>query len=228
MTKNWRNEWPHWLLLVGMFVAGAIAWPHTPERVPVHWGLDGTADRYGGRVEGVLLLPLLAIGIYVLLLVSPRFDPGRANYELFAGAYRLIRLAVLALLAAIYVAALLSATGHALDMARITPLLVGILFIVIGSVMGKLRPTWFVGVRTPWTLSSARAWGKTQRLGGWVFIGAGLLLLLGGLLRLPALTIVALVALIGGSVGLYAYSYVIWRQDQGALPPAGSQPAEEG
>lgn len=228
MTKNWRSEWPHWLLLIGMFLMGAIAWPHTSEPVPVHWGFDSTADRYGGRVEGVLLLPLLTLGVYLFMLLSPRLDPGRANYVLFAGAYALIRFAVLALLVAVYGAAVLSATGNALDMARVMPLLIGTFLVVIGSVMGKLRPTWFVGVRTPWTLSSARAWGKTQRLGGWVFIGAGLLLLLGGLLRLPAITMIALVALIAGSLGLYAYSYAIWRKDRGAVPPAGSQPVEEG
>ena len=58
MAKNWRSEWPHWVILAAMFVAGAIAWPRVPERVPVHWSFDGQVDRYGGRFEGIwLLLP---------------------------------------------------------------------------------------------------------------------------------------------------------------------------
>lgn len=227
MAKNWRSEWPHWAILVAMFVAGAIAWPRVPERVPVHWGFDGQVDRYGGRFEGVWLLPLVALGLYILLRVLPRFDPGQDNYTHFAGAYGLIRLATLGILAGIYTLSLLAATGREPDVARIVPMLIGGLFIAIGSVLGKLRPTWFTGIRTPWTLSSARSWGKTHRLGGRVFIGMGLLLILGGALRLPALTATALVLVALAMVGLYGYSYLVWRQDHGAVPPAGRRPAEE-
>ena len=66
MRRFWQGEWPAWSLLAGMFVAGAVAWSRLPERVPVHWALDGTIERYGGRVEGVLLLPLLSLIIYIL------------------------------------------------------------------------------------------------------------------------------------------------------------------
>jgi uncharacterized membrane protein len=227
MGKKWWTDWPFWIVLAGMFVAGAIAWPNVPDRMPVHWGLNGEANRYGGRFEGVWLLPLLALGLYILMRVAPRADPGRANYALFGGAYAVLRFAVLLLLAGIYALALLSATGHGLNMARIVPILIGGLLIALGSVMGKLRPNWFVGIRTPWTLSSARSWGKTHRLGGWLFLGIGLLMVLGGIVGLPNLIPITLGALVAALVVLLVYSYLIWRQDQGAVPPAGSQPAEE-
>ena len=79
MGKNWRSDWPQWIILAGMFLAGAIAWPRVPDQIPVHWNINGEVDRYGGRFEGVWLLPLVALGIYFLLRVIPRFDPGRAN-----------------------------------------------------------------------------------------------------------------------------------------------------
>ncbi len=109
-------------------------------------------------------------------------------------------------------------------MTRIMPLLVGGLFIVIGSVLGKLRPTWFVGIRTPWTLSSARSRSKTHRLGGWIFLIAGLLMVLIGLLRQPVLLLIVIGALCVALIGLVLYSYLIWREDQGAQPPAGRFP----
>jgi uncharacterized membrane protein len=211
------------MLLMGMFVVAAISWTRVPERIPVHWGIDGSADRYGGRVEGVLLLPLIAAGLYLLLRFLPRFDPRRANYALGDGVYDLIRFAMLVLLAVLYAVTIFIAMGYALDMTRIVSLLVGGLFVVIGSVLGKLRPTWFVGIRTPWTLSSARSWGKTHRLGGWVFLIAGLLMALSGLLRQPILLFVVIGALCLALLGLVVYSYLLWREDQG-MPPTSGQP----
>jgi len=224
MNRLWRREWPSWVLLAGMFVMAAIAWVRVPERIPVHWGIDGTTDRYGGRVEGLLLLPLIAAGLYWLLQFLPRFDPRRANYALGGGVYDLIRFSTLVLLATLYAVTIFIAAGYALDMTRIVSLLVGGLFIVIGSVLGKLRPTWFVGIRTPWTLSSARSWSKTHRLGGWVFLVAGLLMALSGLLRQPVLLLVVVAVVCVALVGLVLYSYLIWREDQGVQPPAGRFP----
>lgn len=226
MNGLWRREWPHWLLLAGMFALAVFAWPRVPEQMPVHWGVDGTPDRYGGRVEGVLLLPVVALVVYVLLQVLPNFDPRRANYAQFAGPYALIRFATHVLLTGIYGVAIAAALGYQLNMTRIVVPAVGLLLIILGSVMGKLRPSWFVGIRTPWTLSSTRAWGKTHRLGGWIFIVVGLVMVLAGLLNLPVLLLVALAGLGVALIGLSLYSYLIWREDGGANRPPGIRPTD--
>lgn len=77
MKTSVRFELPQWLILAGVFIASLIAWSSAADRVPVHWGLNGDVDRYGGKFEGLLLLPLIATGTYVLLLLLPRIDPGR-------------------------------------------------------------------------------------------------------------------------------------------------------
>lgn len=228
MSGFWRREWPHWVLLAGMFVAAAVAWPRVPERMPVHWGIDGTPDRYGGRAEGLLGLPLVALGLYVGLRVLPRFDPRRANYGQFVGPYALIRLATLSVLAAVHGMTIAAALGRPINMSRLLPLTLGALFIVLGGVMGKLRPSWFVGIRTPWTLTSARSWGKTHRLGGWVFIVAGLVFGGAGLLGSTALLLGALIGLGVALIGLMIYSYLVWREDDGAHRPPGIRPADPG
>ena len=181
MKVSWRTEWPLWVVLAGMFVLAAITWPHAPDRIPVHWGLNGEVNGYGGKFEGLLLLPLLAAGSYLLFLVLPNFDPGRANYAQFAGAYTMLRFAIVLVLALVDGVILLWIGGHRLSVATFIPMLVGGLFLVMGSVLGKIRPNWFVGIRTPWTLSSKLAWTKTHRLGGWVFMLAGLLFLAAGI-----------------------------------------------
>lgn len=226
MKWNWRTEWPQWLLLALMFALAALNWTGAPARIPVHFGLDGQPDRFGGRLQGLLGLPLLAVGLYGLMLFLPRVDPGRANYVSFRPAYDTVRLAVLAIVLASY-GVLLANLGHPVTGGpnRLLALGVGVLFVVLGNVMGKLRPNWFVGVRTPWTLSSKLAWNKTNRAAGWVFMANGVGMMAAGALgagwALPA----GLGALVVGSAGLIAYSYFVWRGDPDKTPPAGTLPA---
>lgn len=226
MKLNWRTELPQWALIAGMFLLAAVTWPWAPDRLPAHWNAAGQIDRYGGKVEGLLALPLTALGIYLLLLLVPRVDPGRANYERFAGAYATIRLAVVILLALVYGAIHLWLRGHALDMSTAIPLLVGGLFLIIGNVMGKIRPNWFVGIRTPWTLSSKVAWVKTHRLGGWLFVALGLALVAAGVLRTAWFIYVLLAGAVLSVLWMYVYSYRVWRQDPDKVPPAGTLPGE--
>ncbi len=80
MRTNLRAELPHLAVIAAMFLLVAATWSSAPDRIPVHWDLAGQVDRYGGKFEGLLLMPLLTLGIYLLFLVAPRFDPGRANY----------------------------------------------------------------------------------------------------------------------------------------------------
>ena len=224
MKISLRSELPQIVLIAVMFVLAAITWPSAPDRIATHWNLHGQVDGYGGKFSGLLLLPLLALGLYLLLLLLPLLDPGRANYRNFARAYTIIRLAVLVLLAAIYGVTILWIHGIELDMARVVPVLLGLLFIAIGSVLGKVRPNWFVGIRTPWTLSSKRSWVKTHRLGGYLFVLAGFTLVVAGLITSTALFPVVFGLLIALTLVLVAYSYVQWRRDPEKQPPSGSLP----
>src|SRR3954462_731600 len=99
MRLDWRWEVPQLALILGMFLGSALAWNAVPDRVPVHWNLAGEVDRYGGKVEGLLLLPVLALGLYVLFIFLPRLDPRRAAYAGFARSYALIRIAIITFLA---------------------------------------------------------------------------------------------------------------------------------
>ncbi|HUX75866.1 MAG TPA: SdpI family protein, partial [Anaerolineae bacterium] len=202
-----------------------VVWPTVSSRIPVHWNAAGKVDGYGGKAEGLLLLPAIALGIYLLLLFIPRIDPGRANYVQFSGPYLIVRYAVLAMMAAIYGISLLAIKGVGFNMTRVILGVIGLLFIVLGNVMGKVRPNWFVGVRTPWTLSSKRSWVRTHRLAGWLFTLAGLIFF-----ALIAVNVSGALSLIVGSVAgviavvLIVYSYVEWRGDPEKSPPSGTSP----
>ena len=225
MKIDWRIEAPMWGLLALLFSLSLASWSGTPDHVPVHWGLNGQADRWGGRAEGLLAMPLTALGVYVLLLFLPRIDPGRANYATFARTYGILRLFVVLFLAAIHVLVLLAIRGQHVEMDAVVPFLIGALFVVLGNLLGKIRPNWFVGIRTPWTLSSKESWTRTHRAGGWVFMASGLLLMSCALFRERAYA-TSVYALIAASfLGLLVYSYVVWRKDPDKVPPAGTLPA---
>ncbi len=225
MRIRWQTELPQWLIIAAMFVAAAVLWPTTPSRVPVHWNASGQVDGYGGRFEGLLLMPLITLSIYVLLLVIPRFDPGRANYAQFAGPYMVVRYLVLALMGCIYVFTLLAIKGHQFDMTRVIVGVIAIMFIVLGNLLGKVRPNWFVGVRTPWTLSSKRSWVRTHRLGGWLFALSGVLLLVLAIVGIGASMMWVMLGILGVLVAvLVVYSYIEWRNDPEKTPPSGTLP----
>ncbi|HKQ97310.1 MAG TPA: SdpI family protein [Candidatus Polarisedimenticolia bacterium] len=209
------------VIFVAMFGWAALGWGSAPERFPMHFDLHGQVDRYGGRVEGMLAIPLIALAIYLLLLFLPRIDPGKANYANMAGPYAVIRLSIVAFFGAVHLLIQTAAHGRAVDLTNVLPFGLGVLFLVLGNVLGKLRPNWFVGIRTPWTLSSAESWSRTHRAGGWVFVATGLVTLVASVTAGRAAFPIAVGLLLLGTLGLVIYSYVVWRDDPNKVPPAG-------
>lgn len=163
-----------WLLSLLPFVLVAIAWPHLPERIPGHWGFNGQIDRYDAPATLWLMCaigPLLSLGFQFL----PRLDPKRENYEKFQPYYDFFGpLVPLLLLLCIAVTLSESLWPGQINVARAIGLMVGVLFLIIGNIMGKVKTNWFMGFRTPWALSDPDVWNKTQRLGGWTFFLSGL------------------------------------------------------
>lgn len=201
------------LVVAAMFGAAAVVWPYAPDSLPVHLGLNGEANRYGGKPDGLLAMPVVALGVFVLLQVLPRFDPLRHRYAEFATAYRVIGLAIEVFLALSYAVMLAVVLGARLNPTMVIAPMVGLLLIALGAVLDRVRPNWFVGIRTPWTMSSEYAWAQTHRAGRWVFMAMGALLVVAGLLQSTWLTYVAIAVCVLGTLGLVCYSYVLWRDD---------------
>lgn len=210
-TTRWLNI-SQWIVIGGMFVAAALAWPSAPLQLPVHWGLNGQVDRLGGKFEGLLVLPLVALLVAVLFAVLPRIDPNRARYVEFRPALATFGLGVTLVLAGVYAVLLLTAFGYALNVGLIVAGLVGALLVLIGSVLGQLRRNWFFGIRTPWTLASEASWSETHRAGRWVFVLMGIAIALVGVFQTPWALGLAVAVCVGGVLGLVGYSYVVWRR----------------
>src|SRR4029079_2201655 len=201
------------LLVVGMFGLAAWAWPRVSEPMPVHWNLQGEVDGYGSKPTGLLVLPLVSVGIYLLLLLVPFVDPGRANYQNFVKAYNAIRVVVFLVFATVHAVTVASALGHRINMTTAIMPALGIMFIVMGNFMSTIRPNWFVGVRTPWTLSSRLSWDKTHRLAGWLFLLMGALFCIVAIVPILAALISMIVIDVICVSWIIVYSYLIYRHD---------------
>jgi uncharacterized membrane protein len=227
MKLNWRAEIVQLVPIAAMLILGALCWSHVPDRIPVHWNIQGEVDGYGGKFTGLVLLPLIMLGMYLLLLVLPVLDPGRANYPSFAGAYNAIRLTLTLFFSCIYVVTVLVALGYRVNMSTVIGLAMGLLFMILGNVMGKIRPNWFVGVRTPWTLTSKLSWTKTHRLAGWLFILMGLMAVAWALVQVQWVLVLMVIVDVGCGLAMVVYSYLVYRTDPARMTPADTSPVPE-
>lgn len=216
-----RNKWIAPMTILVMILFSAVVYTRLPEQVPMHWGIDGKPDRYGGRLEGTIFLPVFTLLIWLLLANIHRLDPKKENYPIFQGAFQAIINAIIVFMGVIHVAVLGTALGWEIAVVRIISVGMGLLFAVMGNVMGQVRPNHFVGIRTPWTLNDPEVWRQTHRVSARLFVGAGLLVALGGLLLDGlALVVVLLGLILGASLGSVIYSYIAWKRLRPAQPSA--------
>ncbi|MEM8678970.1 MAG: DUF1648 domain-containing protein [Planctomycetota bacterium] len=173
MKFHWLTELPQLLILGGMFVAAWLLWDRVPEQVPVHWNASGEADRFGGRFEGLVLVPLIGVGVYFVMLLAPLIDRKNTSMAGFQRMYGIIRLAVIVFLAVVYAASIRAFWSESHRLGPLFSLGLAGLFLVIGGCMRAIPPNPYAGVRTPWTLKSDYTWRKTHELAGWVFMGIG-------------------------------------------------------
>jgi uncharacterized membrane protein len=208
-----RSKWLAPACIVAQLIFGAAIYSQLPERVPIHWNINGQVDNTAGRMVGVLLMPAIAAGMWLLLLFLPRIDPRRAAYASFADSYQVIINALTLFLTLVQIAVLGVALGWPLNIPQLIGVSVGLLFMVLGNEMGRLKPNWFAGIRTPWTLSDPENWRRTHRFGGKAFFVAGLLIVVASLLLPPTISFFVIMAgTLGAALLSVGYSYMFWRQ----------------
>jgi len=167
------------LAILATIVFAFYFYANAPRQVPTHWNIHGQVDDYSSKAFAAIFFPALILGMYFLFWLLPKIDPKRERYAKFARVYGLFRTAIVLFFVLMFFASSLAALGYNINISRIVPAGVGLLLILLGNYMGKIKSNWFVGIRTPWTLSSETVWQKTHRLGGWLFVFAGLYMLAG-------------------------------------------------
>ncbi|PEJ65042.1 SdpI family protein [Bacillus wiedmannii] len=204
------------LLITLMIIAWCAAWPHLPGEVPSHINVSGEVDGYMSKMGMMILDVAVMIFIYVLATVLPKLDPKYANYGKFSKAYMMMTGAILLFLFASNMMTLANALGYNIPIGIIMNIMIGILFIVIGNYMQQCKPNFFMGIKTPWTLSSEEVWRKTHRLGSKIMMIGGIVIIISAFLPGMWKIISLLSVVVIWVVGTMVYSYVAYKKEIGA------------
>ncbi|HKC42030.1 MAG TPA: SdpI family protein, partial [Gemmatimonadales bacterium] len=166
----------------------------------------------------VLIMPLVIIGLTGLFNVLPKLDPRRANYAKFIDTYWLIANAVILFILIGHGMIIATGLGYPVKVDRFMPIGIGLLFIVLGNYLTRVEPNWFIGIRTPWTLSSDTVWRKTHRTGGWLMVVGGFVLAASVFLPQGAFLPLLIAAILILAVIPVVQSYILWKWEQHDRP----------
>jgi uncharacterized membrane protein len=212
---NFKTESIFWVLLVIPFVYAAYVWNALPATIPVHFGIDGEPNGWGPKAI-VFLTPVIAVFNYFLFLFIGKIDPKRMNDESTAGIFNKIRWVLTIFLFFITIVATRSMVVGKWEMSG--GWMIGLpflLFAVLGNYMINVKPNWFIGVRTPWTLSSDLVWKKTHQVTGKLWFYGGLICFgLSFLIDKQYSTGLILVFAIVSSLFGVAYSFWLYKKEQ--------------
>ena len=171
-----------YLLMAAPFLMILAVYNKLPAEVPMHWNIHGEIDRYGSRNE-LFLIAGINVFLGVFMSAVAKIDPKQKNYTKFRETYDWMVIWTLGFMT-VLMGVVLTETMEpgTINISKVACIMVGILFIVLGNMMPKVKQNFFTGVKTPWALSSETVWNKTQRLGGKSMVLGGVLILLSGFL----------------------------------------------
>lgn len=193
-------------------LAGLLLWDRLPDPMPGHWNAAGEIDGYISKFWGVFLVPIISIALTGLFLIIPRIDPLKANIAQFRAAFNWFIVVFMAYMLYVYALTLVAALGTPFNMTLMLLPAVGLLFIGVGYLMSGAKRNFFIGIRTPWTLSSDTVWDKTHKLGSRLFMLGGVVTILCAFLGESGIWIM-LVAMLGASFVPIVYSYVLYQRE---------------
>jgi uncharacterized membrane protein len=208
------RRWLPASIIAGAWVFSIAVFSRLPERVPVHWNIAGEPNRYGNRIEGAFLLPVLMLAMYSIMQWYPSRDPRAANIAKFRGAYDTVVAATIAFLCGVHVLALGQALGWRVDITTVALAGTGAMLVIVGNLLPLARSNFIFGIRTPWTLSSEHVWTRAHRVGGYAAVVAGLVTIASAFLGRPVGVVIALVSVFTAGLIPVIYSYLLWSRER--------------
>jgi uncharacterized membrane protein len=171
-----KHEWHNILLLLLPVIAIPFLWDQLPAQLPTHWNWQGEIDGYSSKTTGLLLPPLINMGVYGLLLYLPLIDP-KKRITIDQKPIPALRTLIVILLAGIHGWIILNGLGTDIHSQGWLQLGLALFFLIMGNYLRTIKPNYFIGIRLPWTLEDAENWRQTHKMGSYVWVAGGLLLL---------------------------------------------------
>jgi uncharacterized membrane protein len=214
IQAKFKTEWLPVLLIIVSVVLSLYFYQHFPARVATHWDFQGQVNGYSSRAAAAGLWPVMMLALYLLFLVLPYLDPRREKYVEFAGVYHQFKNLMVIFIFILFLLTGLNGLGYTINMGLWIPVLMGALLAVIGLLLNKVKMNWFMGIRTPWTMSSEAVWNKTHQASGKVFLLSGLLIAATALVPAGSKIILFILALAVLVFALPVYSYLLYAKEK--------------
>ncbi|MEP1151673.1 MAG: SdpI family protein [Balneola sp.] len=214
IKSTFKKEWYIILVLAAPFIASIYLWNDMPDIVPTHFNAQGEADDYGPKWINAFLLPGIAVLTYLFLLIIPAIDP-KKRIERTQKPITAIRVIISIFLVGIYTIVMMKTFNVDAKIDQFVFVGVGLLIVVVGNYMNSIKPNYFIGLRTPWTLENPEVWKRTHRFSSKLWIIGGSFMIISTFipsLRGSLYVIVGLVAIL--AIVPFAYSYVIFNKLQ--------------
>ena len=202
------------IMISGATIAGLLLWNRLPDQMASHWNMNDQVDGYISKIWGVFMVPLITLGMFVLFLVIPSIDPLKANIAQFREAFNLFIVLMVVFMLYVYGLTLAWNLGYT-NFKISTSMLpaIGLLFIFIGFMLRQAKRNFFIGIRTPWTLSSDQVWNKTHQLGSILFMVSGALAVVGSFFGGTTAFWMLMIPIFASTIFLVIYSYILYRRE---------------
>ncbi len=201
------------VLLAIPFIVAFIFWDELPNQMAIHFNFKGKADGYGSKAVGLLMLPLVNILIYVIFKFLPKLFMPKEQLCLFANRLNVIRLVVHCFITALYIAILLYTLNHQNNILLFIAYGILTVLLVTGNYLNNIKPNYFMGIRTPWTLQNAEVWRKTHHLTSRLWVAASLVMMcIIPFVSQAQVSVLLLIYFIIIAVPPFIYSYIIYKK----------------
>ncbi len=206
-----RSEKILFFIVFFSFILATFSYRYMPEKMVTNWSLQGEPSGYISRFWGVAIMPLVGLILFLIFLVIPKIDPLKTNLEKFRTYFDKLIASIFLFLLYLYILTLIWNTGREFNMVRVIVPAFFLLWYGLAVLLEKSKRNWFVGIRTPWTLSSDQVWEKTHSLGSRLLKVSSLMALMGVFFPKAAIFLV-IVPMALSFIFLSAYSYFVFRQ----------------
>jgi len=203
-------------LVLLSFMISLYFYPLMPEKMAIHWNVQGQVDGYASKFVGLFILPFLFTGIALLFITIPKIDPLKENIEKFRKYYDGFVILFSAFMVFIHLYIISWNMGIRISPNMVLPIGLGLLFFYCGILCENAKRNWFIGIRTPWTLSSEKVWERTHKFGGRLFKACGIISII-GLLFPSHVAYFILVPVMFAAAFLIVFSYFAYQKEMRQL-----------
>ncbi|PZX39302.1 putative membrane protein [Nonlabens dokdonensis] len=176
-----KKELPIIAIVLLPFIYLAYVWNQLPEKIPMHWNMQGEVDRYGDKAELLIIPFLLPLLVYLIFLVVPKIDP-KKKLNKMGNKLQAIKFLMTTFMSILALFIIYTAKNESFANPNYIILFIGVLYVILGNYFKTIKANYFIGIRTPWTLENETVWKETHKLGGKMWFIGGLIVIVSSLL----------------------------------------------